>query len=99
MLYALSWIPAVTIFSGLLLVSSVAVWISHPRAITRMLVMTALLLAQSSTIALATISTPLNTQVSALTATYAILSLQWALTALACVPKSTTSSEVTEPTE
>lgn len=97
MLAALIWNPAAMIFSSLLLVTSVAIWISLSGARLRIALLTALLLAQSANIALAAMTTPSHIQLPVLAASFLALSLQWVLIALACVPRPGHSSEVTEP--
>ncbi len=98
MLAALIWNPTAMIFSSLLLVSSVAIWISLSGDRLRIGLLTALLLAQSANIALAAMNTPSHIQLPVLATSFVALSLQWVLIALACLPRPSHSSEVTEPT-
>jgi len=98
MLAALIWNPAVMLLSSVLLVSSVALWMSLPGARLRVAILTALLLFQSANIALAAISTPARIQLPVLATSFLVLSLQWVLIALACVPGPGHPTDATEPT-
>lgn len=99
MLAALIWNSDAMIFSSLLLVSSIAVWLSLPGTRMRIAILTAFLLVQSANLALAALDTPSNIPVPVLGAAFFTLSLQWVLTALACVPQPNHSSEGMEPTK